>query len=607
MGLLVEQFDAFKIKRTGSKTRPRKMLYFDTETKTQPGDGIVKHRMKMAWACYVEKRSGDRRDTVAWTFWEEPIELQRYIDSLVKEKTTLWVFGHNIFFDLQCSDFFYYFTREGWVLDFYYDKGLTYILCIRKGKRTIKCLSTTNYFPVSLKKLGKLTGLHKIDVDFEGDSHEEIKRYCRRDVEIIKAGMEKYYDFIDKYELGKFGLSRAGQAFIAYRHRFMHEDIFTHRNEEVTAFEREAYFGGRVECRFIGEVKDGPFVSLDINSMYPYVMRNKMYPRKLIDHIDKPIPEQITSALRRRCVVAKCYVDTDDPAYPVRHKNKIIFPIGCFPVYLCTEGLEYAREANHIVHVDEMYIYEKANLFTEYVDLFTALKTKYSKLRDGVMRQIAKDFQNALYGKFGQNKPLIDEEVEVTNAGYSREVVKDLVTGREEITTTLFNKRFVEYGKEVAPNSLVAIAAHVTEYARFYLLRLIQRAGYENVLYTDTDSIKIRKKYLHLYEDIIDEFELGYLGIEEEFERFVIHGPKDYETENMIKIKGVPKSAKKMSDGSYTYTSFPRQSTHLSKQVTRYYITRPTVKRLKREYTKGVVHKDGRVTPLKIKVPYVPS
>lgn len=606
MGLLVREFDQRRIKKVGGKSLPNRILYFDTETKQQEEGLITKHRMKMAWTCYVRVRRGKEKDTEKWRYWESPLYMQKYIESLTKDKTTLWVFGHNVFFDLQCSDFFYYFTRQGWVLDFYYDKGLTYILSIRKGKKKIKCISTTNYFPVSLKVLGETVGLHKIDVDFEGDTHEEIKRYCKRDVEIIKAGMEYYYRFIRMHSLGKLMLSRAGQAFGAFRHRFMLAPIHVHRDEEMTNFEKRSYFGGRVECRYIGEVKKGPFISLDVNSMYPYVMRNRMYPTRIVDYQEKPDMYAVRSALRRRCVVAKVYLETDEPAYPFRQDNKVIFPTGCFPAYLCTEGLDYALAQNHVIHIDAMATYEKGNIFTDYVDYFYELKKEYSIKGDKVMTRITKDFLNSLYGKFGQKSPCIEEEEDITCDGYYREVVYDMVTGKEEIITKLFNKRFIVWGEEPAKTSLVAIAAHVTEYARFHLYRLMQKVGLERVLYTDTDSLKMRKSDYEVLLEDIDNHELGALKVEEEFRYFTIHGPKDYETEHHKKAKSVPAHAEKLAEGEYTYTMFPKQDTHLRQGVTRYFITKQTTKKLKRIYTKGVVHENGTVTPLKIKIPHEP-
>ncbi|MBA7636509.1 hypothetical protein ES703_44129 [subsurface metagenome] len=214
------------------------------------------------------------------------------------------------------------------------------------------------------------------------------------------------------------------------------------------------------------------------------------------------------------------------------------------------------------------------------------------------MRRICKDYLNSLYGKFAQKKPIVDQEEQITYSGYERTETKDLVTGKIEIMVRMLNKLTIFYGEETGGRSLVAVSAHVTENARLYLWNIMKDIGIRKILYCDTDSIKIRKSDLKHVKHEIAENILGALKLEETFKRFHIYGPKDYETENVVKIKGIPPHAEKVEDGVYKYTSFTRQATHLDKQITRYYITIPMVKRLKRVYTKGKTLEDGTTRPI---------
>lgn len=602
MSLKVKTFDSFLIRKTRSRVRPSNFLYIDTETRTEQEDTIIKHRMKMAWTCHVRKRPDRNTESTKWFYWENPLDMQQYIESLARVKTTLYIIAHNVFFDLQASDFYYWFTKQGWKLDFVYDKGLVYILSISKDKKRIRCISSTNFFQCSLKQLGKMVGLEKLDVDFEESTHEELKTYCHRDVEIVKLAIEQYLRFLDVHGFGNFMLTKASQAFTAYRTRFLSHKIYTHRDEELSEFEKEAYFGGRVECFQIGEVKNGPFISLDVNSMYSFVMRTFSYPTKVIDVIKNPDYDQIRVARHNNCVVAKVYLETDEPAYPLRKNNKIIFPVGRFPVYLCTEGLNYAVNHNHLVNVEEMAVYEKDHIFDDYVDYLYPLKDTYNEEGNLIWRQLVKDFLNGLYGKFAQKTALTEIEEDITFDGYYREEILDLVTGKKEIITKLFNKTFIEWGDKTGKNSFIAIAAHVTEYSRFYLYKLMKEVGLNNVLYVDTDSLKIRQKHRKYLADYIDENRIGGLKIEEKFKRFVIHAPKDYETEKHVIMKGVPSRAELTPEGAYKYIGFLKQDSHLRNQITRYFITKEVTKTLKREYNKGIVLDSGKVIPFKVDI-----
>lgn len=595
---MIQDYEQRLLKKNKVSHRPWSMLFLDTETKTTTKDDLILHRMKMAWTCYILRKGKGRQPVEKWTYWNNTENLNQYIEKLTRPKTKLYVFGHNIFFDLQASDFFHYFTKWGWILDFVYDKGLTYILKIHKDSKTITILSTTNFYPVSLKILGDLIGIPKLDVDFNTTPESDMIEYCKQDVEIIKATIEKWIAFIDLHDLGNFALSRASQALTAYRHRFMDTKINLHEEEEIIDFERDAYFGGRTECHYIGKCKQGPFISLDINSMYPFVMKLKQYPTRLIDYCSLPSRAKVRSTLWRFLVTAEVELETDEPAYAVRHNGRIVFPIGDFRAFLSTPGLDYALEKGHVKKVLRMAVYEKANIFTAFVDYFYDLKHKYKKDGNRVMEDNAKKILCSLYGKFAQKSPLIEMEEDITFDGYYRREIPDLTTGKVEIITKLFNKLLIEFGSEPAKTAFCAISAHVTEYARFYLWDIMKEVGVSRILYCDTDSIKIRKSDLPRVKTKIDDYELGALKIEGETENLHIYAPKDYETDTEKVLKGVPSHAVKLSENEYAFDHFPKQSTHLRKEVTRYFITRPMIKVLKREYKKGIVMPSGKVKPL---------
>lgn len=577
--------------------RPTKVIYLDTETTFTIDNNYQYHRMDMAWCCYWAKRAANEKETEQWTYFRSPKGLCEYIQSKAQQKTTLYVIAHNAFFDMQASSFFHYFAKWGWVLEFFYDKGMTYILVIRKDKSVIKVISSTNYFPIKLKKLGRLVGCEKGEVNFSTASIDEKSDYCKNDVMIVKLAMEMYWQFLDIHDCGNFALSRAAQAFTTYRHRFMDIPIYPHQNEDIVEFERKAYFGGRVECFELGEIKDGPFVTYDINSMYPYIMRNNAFPVKLIDYVENPSKEQITMANRRYACVARVDLETDVPAYAVRHDGKIVFPIGSFETFVCSQGLYYGLAHGHIKHVSELAVYEKDFILKRFVDYFYDLRKHYDAENNLVMKTFCKYFLNQLYGKFGQKKPIVESEEDITFDGYWREEVFDLVTGQTETITKLFNKRFVVFGHEPHPKAFVAIAAHITELSRFLLWDIISNTGLQRVLYCDTDSIKIRKKDAHYIKYKISPTELGALKNEGENTKLIIHAPKHYETENIIRMKGVPANATKIEDFKYTYDAFLGQDTHLRKKVDKYFIVRQTIKTLSTKYTKGQVLPNGKVIP----------
>ncbi|KKN36636.1 hypothetical protein LCGC14_0771590 [marine sediment metagenome] len=616
---MITEFVCKKLSRLSGTGRPGRWLFLDTETKQQrceltEGGKLftpwcdeylfeagqftgIKHRFKLGWTCFSRYEKSRAFVSDVWQFHTDTEKLWNYITSLAIPGSPLHIIGHNIFFDLQCSDFFYYLTLWGWCLDFYYDKGLTYILVIHRGKQRIKCLSSTNFFPFSLEKLGVMLKIPKAKVDFETVRRADLITYCKRDVLILRKAMEYYIAFLDDNNLGRFFMSRAGQAFGSFRYRFMDCKIYLHKDVDVTALEESGYFGGRVESRFLGIVPGKSFVHLDINSLYGFVMRDYRLPVKLIDHGWSMTVDKLSELLGKYCVMAKVDLVTDQPAYAKRYKNKLVFPTGKFSTTLCSEGLQFALDNDHIKYIGEYSVYKADRIFEEYVKTFYKLRTKFRKEDNAIMIYLCKMLLNYLYGKFAQKADCIEIADDITFDGYYREEVYDLVTGQREITTKMFNRIWRTFGREPSKVYFVAVAAHITEAARFVLYRYMDRVGINNVLYCDTDSLKIRAELLPLLHDYIDNKKLGRLKIEGRTKHLSIFGAKHYTTEKTTKIKGVPSKAEKIGDHKYKYLEFQRQRQHLRQQVTRFFVTREVTKTVKPYYDKGEVLDSGVIIP----------
>lgn len=578
--------------------RPARLLFYDCETTTESHSDYSLLRMYLGWSYYVRRDLSRDLTGGEWVNHTTQNGICAYIESKTVDKGVLYVIGHNIFFDLQASGFFRYFTKAGWKLEFYYDKGLTYVLIIRKGSRRIKAISSTNYFSESLERLGNSIGLPKLGISFAEASPEETSVYCKRDVEIVIASIASWLRFIDEHDCGSFGLTRASQSFRAYRHRFMEQIPAVHQDQIVQALERRCYTGGRTEAFRIGEISDSPVCCYDINSMYPFVMMDNEYPYQLIDYKTEPTIENVIENLKLFAVCAECEIETDEPAYSYRLNGKVVFPIGRLKLNLTTPGLLYAIEHGHLKRVTEASYYKKAKLFTKYIDYFYSIKEQFKREGNTVGLAMVKIFLNSLYGKFGQRYEVTEYEPCYDGPEYLRIESYEESTGRTVTETYLMNCRVTTEGDRAGDDSFTAIAAHVTEYARFHLWSIIKSIGVGRVLYTDTDSVYLHESDAHLIKHPIDQYKLGALSLDGRFKRMIIYGAKDYELDGKLKCKGIPKSATGDEHEGYHYTEFLGQSSHLRAGVDDAFIIRPITKRPKRAYDKGIVASDGRVSPL---------
>jgi len=576
---------------------PVNWLFLDTETKTSRKGNSEIHVFRLGWICLWTRKQKDTQKTYTWTYFENRTEFNKYIEKTAALSGKLIIIGHNIYFDLQVSGFFYYFTHRKWQLDFLYDRSSTFILKCHKDKKYIVALSSTNWFDQSLSRLGKLIGVEKMEVDFEKCTQDELKIYCRRDVEILVKIMKYYTEFIRNHRLGRFSFTKASQAFSAYRFAFMKLPIMIHREKNVIELERQSYMGGRTECFQMGKVSGGPFVTLDINSMYSYVMKNYEYPYKLSEYVLSPSVERIKQTLKKFCVTAQVEIITPEPVFAVRYNKKIVFPTGHFCAYLSSRGLKYAIDRGYVKSIERVAIYRRRDLFSTYVDYFHGVRSKYKKKDNEIMELLCKYMQNSLYGKWAQKNQKEKREPARTGAKYFREEILDMVTGHSLIKTYLMNRIITQHGEEEGKNSFVAIAAHVSENARLLLWDIIKAIGPERVLYCDTDSIKIRKSDLKYVNYPLHADHLGHLKIENESSDLFIGGLKYYVTEKNRHIKGIPLSAKEVERGVYEFLSWPKMTYHLRREIITSYHRVPIKRRINLNYDKGIVMNDGKVIP----------
>lgn len=598
--MVEHDFDNHLLRKNHSRGMPANCIFFDTETTEVEKEAWTEHHFRMAWTCRLWRHKDGSVSRESWLFWSDPALLCRYLDESAWNRNTLYVFSHNIFFDLQVIGAFKHLAGWGWKLDFVYESGLTYILNIRKGSKRICFLSTTNFFQCSLKELGNLVGLEKMDVDPLAANDDILREYCRRDVEIIRRAMLAYMDFLVENRLGRFSFTIPSQAMHAFRHRFMTAKIYVHQYPPVSGLERNAYFGGRVECGYIGEVPDGPFVQLDVNGMYPYVMTKYPLPTRLIDYREDLRVDQLAAFLDRYHAVAHVKVRTDKPLYAVRRDGKVIFPVGEFDCYLNTFMLKEAIGRDHLLEVYKAAFYEKAYVFGDYISFFFSERTRHEKQGNRALRYMCKLFMNSLYGKFGQKRPLLEISECDDALAYNREEIFDMVTGETILVYRLFGKEVRVEGWEEHKASMVAIASHITEAARLELWRWIELVGADNVCYCDTDSLIVREKHLTRLAPFVDPYEMGLLKAEKVHEQLTIFGLKHYRSESVHKCKGVPKNAVQLDDRHFRYASFLKQASHMRLGIPDRVVCRQVDKHLTGIYDKGWVTPSGRVRPFRV-------
>jgi hypothetical protein len=577
---------------------PKHWVFFDTETKiVEENNELQKQKLRLGIAWFV--RLDREKIPYERCIFYNPKEFYDFLRNHAYNKQTLYVASLNIAFDLASSEVLKFFLKANWEIVSWSVTNTCEFLKLKKGERRIIFIDLLNYFKASVKELGELLGIPKIELNPLEASEEELIPYCERDVEIITFATLEFINYLKENKLGSLGISASSTAFKVFRTKFLDRRVKIHNDEKVLELERKAYFGGRTECFRLGAVKGKVYI-LDVNSMYPFVMRYNKFPCVLTEFKEKGTPKEVEELIKMGfLVIAHCYVSTDEPVYPYRTDEHLIFPVGKFHTYLCTPSLKYAIEQGHLKRVYEYAIYVGDYIFSDYIDYFYNERLRFKREGNQVYAYICKLFMNSLYGKFAQRVRRI-EKFEDALVMPNKTFVYDEDGNYIGFAVKFLNQGFIvvnEYDESY--NSFPAISAHVTDYARMYLWTLIKRAGIENVFYVDTDSLHVNDKgYIRLMELVNDE-ELGMLKLEDVVKSAKYYAPKFYEAGARIKRKGISSKAVQVGDFRFSQLQFPSLRTILY-QLPDGVPIKKVLKELKLEYEKGIVKPDGRVKPFKL-------
>ena len=580
---------------------PYHYIFFDTETnQTQLNDTDIEHTLKLGVAIYWRRGDSGVKEQLRYHPFYTVEDFWHFVTGKCTAKRRILLIAHNLPFDMGIVKGWKWLENLGFkpvkiILDFNCN-----IWKFRKDNVTLMFIDNMNYFQTSLEVLGDSIGIKKLPMPSPNDSNDAWVNYCTRDVEVLLKAWQTWLKFVHDYDLGSFGFTIASQALNAFRHRFMPVQIGIHTSSKAINLEREAYRGGRNECFRIGKFHGGRFYLVDVNSMYPYVMSTYEYPCNLVSTGCELTLQAAQDFTHDYCLIAECDISTNEACYGVKEKGKLLFPIGQFPAVLTTNEIVKGLMCGYITGMHNYALYSKAKLFDRYVSFFYSSRLDFEKRRVFAFAYLCKIMLNSLYGKFGQRVEdwrFVCEDITRDYDWWQEYDIQD---------KCVYTYRCINHCVEVSTgyhegyNSLVAISAEVTANARLYLWHLAETAGLSHVFYMDTDSLIVDDTGLERLSNFMEVTTLGKLKLVGDTDSLEIYNLKDYSFGGKVKIKGVRRDAELIDYNKYKQMQSLGIKSGLHLHDINRVIWHEVTKELRRDYTKGEVQTDGRVTPIRL-------
>jgi hypothetical protein len=551
---------------------PKNFLFVDTETTLHKvSDRDTRHDFRLGVFTAVTFAPDGSRKWEATQGFTSAREFWEAITGWAMAASPLYIVAHNAIYDMTVLNFRDYLVEMGFDCNSHFTSGMTLVQKWVKGKNKIIILDNSNWFPGPLEDWGKEIGTPKLPMPPKDASDMEWFTYCKRDVEIMVVLQEALLTLTVKEDLGHWGKTLASCSLKAYRHKFMKRCLSLPSGPSENEFAKQAYFGGRTECLYQGKQSRGPYFKLDVNSMYPYVMRNKEFPIELSGHRDSASVRELAHLLKDYAVIARVDIAPSKPYFVHAEGKKRLYPVGPFTAFLSTPELKLALENGWVKKVYELSWYRQRVIFRDYVDYFYTKRQEYKRQGKQLWATLFKGYLNRLYGKFAQRG--FKEKI----MGKANKYSHSHVLGIDAETGTLWEE--IQVGENIlrisqegfAQHAFVAIAAHVTAYARLHLYSLVEAAGRRNCFYMDTDSLIVNRKGFDRLWDFIDQDELGALkiqGVEDEIE---IVAPKEYRFGEKWVIKGIKKNAVRTNPRTFKQEMWPGIATIIARKLSDYH------------------------------------
>lgn len=242
-----------------------------------------------------------------------------------------------------------------------------------------------------------LAAYKKDDFDYEKMRKERREKYHAEIIHYLRNDCIYLFELVSQF-VAEFGSKlTVGSAALKELRKFHRFGCGTQNYD--AQFRKSFYFGGRNQVFRAGKIQ-GPLELYDVNSMYPYVMKNCLHP------LDSDV-ETYDREIGRTCFL--------------RVTGKQVGPIGAFPTRTESGSLDFTRESGEFcvsIHewqtalefgmfkpdrVIRTYNWRNRGSFDVFIDHFYDARLKAEAEGDKLHKLFYKYILNSAYGKFAQN------------------------------------------------------------------------------------------------------------------------------------------------------------------------------------------------------------
>lgn len=577
--------------------QPKCWVYLDTEAViTVDGDTQIQ-RWRLAVTAHDHRRgSHDDWREPEWAVHATPDDLWGWIDARARIGERMVVVAHNLAYDLRISDVFTHLPARGWTLDRIRLDAEQAQCRWRNGRRTILMIDSLSWFPVALEQIGNDLGIEKPALPDDGDPDAAWVDRCTQDVNILRIAWRRVLAWLHDDDIGNWQPTGAGQAWSAWRHRFMDHKVLVGDDQQLRELERRATWAGRSEAWRHGKQRAGPYTEWDLETAYLAIMRDCQIPVRPLAPAPEFDRESIEHFMSVACVLATVDVETDVPVVPCESPHGIYWPVGRFTTTVWDPELALLFAADAKVTVRAAYVYRRRPALQQFAQwLWPMVQPEYAEV-DPIIHRVAKHWSRVIVGRFGVRYSTWEPYGETPQPSVGLQNVSDLRDDTVWRMLSVGDRVLRESETLEGENAVPSVMGWIMSETRARLWRALAAAGTENVLHCDTDGLLVNEAG----SDRLAVSGQPGLRVKSQWRSAEVFGPRQIVLEGQLRAPGVPKRARRVGLNTWSGERWQGLATSLrAGTADRVNVQRATIRLLSTDHRRVHV-RGGRTAPFTI-------
>lgn len=604
---------------------PPAVIFLDTETRLldRPGDDVLALR---CWvATYVDRRTAKKVEPRFESSWgERPNDLALWINRVTRNRETVWLYAHNLGFDLTTTRLPLWLVRHGWTITEASVGGKAPWLRMKRGSKVLTIVDSWSWLPVALEAIGEAVAVPKFDLPDDRDDLSLWRARCGWDVDILARAVLELMQWWQDNQLGNWTISGAGCGWNAYRHKPATSQVVIDPDPPKVAQDRLYVHGGRRGTWVIGDHRAGPFLELDFAAAYPQVAADMPHPIGRAATFDRlELTDECINS-ERWGITARVRIDTDSARFPVRIDGVTWYPVGQFWADLAGPDIAEAMRLGVLVEIGRGETHKLGRNMGEWGRWVLAVQRNEIEGTPAVARIAAKSWGRSVIGKWAARSFERTKLGPAPTSGWGYEESWDHVNQCQGGMVDLAGQRWWVSSAGDPDNAYPAVLAWVESEVRVRLGRVVAALGEGAILQCDTDGLIVAQRALgtkasrgHLVapRGLDGQARVAWvlnclhpitaplnLRIKNRLGHVHVLGPQHVTADGQRRFAGLSRGALLGDDGRYHAKLWPSLQWQLANGSPAGYVRPSTAVIIKGPYPTGWILSDKRVVPVQTRI-----